>query len=249
MKKLFVLIVVIFSFSLLFGAEKKMTVEKILDHVDKLYRSKTSHAEVEMIIKTPHWKRNMKMEMWTEGMKKTFIVILAPRKDKGVATLRKDREMWNYFPKINKVMKIPPSMMMGSWMGSDFTNDDLVKETTRREDHTFKLLKKNDKDHYYIELEPKKSAASVWGKIVSKIRKSDLLPVKEEYYDEKGKLMRVMTFDDIKEMGGKKFPTKMTVNPLSKKGHSTTVIYKSAKFDIKLKKGTFTLRNLQKKRR
>ena len=107
-------------------------VDKILDRMDKLYRSSQSSASMTMKIKTPHWEREMKLKSWTKGLEKTFIVIDYPRKDKGVATLKKGNEMWNYFPKINKVIKVPPSMMMGSWMGSDFTNDDLVNENKEK---------------------------------------------------------------------------------------------------------------------
>jgi len=251
MKK-FILLSTVFAafFLLLAGEEKTPSVKDILDRYDKLYRSDTSYAEMEMIIKTPNWERTLKMRAWSETMEKTFITVLSPKKDKGISTLKKNKEMWNFFPKINKIMKIPPSMMMGSWMGSDFTNDDLVKESTMLEDYTGTLISPPEKDdaHYYIELTPKETTASVWGKIVITVRKSDYLPVYEEYYDEKGRKMRFRKFSEIKEMGGKIFPTVMEIIPLNKKGHSTKLIYSDAKFNLKLHKDTFTLRNLQKKR-
>src|SRR6056300_1016740 len=108
-------------------------VEGILDRVDRLYRSDTTFSSIEMNIKTPNWERTLKMDVWTRGLEYTFVVIESPPKDKGIATLKRKNSMWNYFPKINKVIKIPPSMMMSSWMGSDFTNDDLVKENTLRD--------------------------------------------------------------------------------------------------------------------
>ena len=115
-------------------------VETIIKRIDQLYRSETSEAEMEMHIVTPHWERTLAMHVWTEGMDKTFIRITAPKKEQGVATLRIGNEMWNYLPKTNKVMKIPPSMMMGSWMGSDFTNDDLVRESSMLEDYTYQFV-------------------------------------------------------------------------------------------------------------
>ncbi|HSA33861.1 MAG TPA: outer membrane lipoprotein-sorting protein [bacterium] len=224
------------------------TVEEIVKKSDELYRSKTSYSEMEMQIETPDWKRTMKLKAWTEGMKKTFITILEPKKDAGIGTLRMDTEMWNYFPKINKVMKIPPSMMMGSWMGSDFTNDDLVKESSLLDDYTYKLIAGPDATKYYIELIPKEKTASVWGRIVITANKGDYLPVAQEYYDEKGTKVRLMTFSDVKMFGGKKIPAVMELRSLTKSGNKTTIIYGDVQFDVKLDADTFSLRNLQKQR-
>ena len=115
-------------------------VQAIIKKVDQLYRSKTSSSSMEMEIVTPHWQRTLAMNAWTEGMDKTFFRITSPKKEQGVATLRVENEMWNYLPKTNKVMKVPPSMMMSSWMGSDFTNDDLVKEFSLFEDYSYELI-------------------------------------------------------------------------------------------------------------
>ncbi len=235
----------------LFSQAAELTVQDIVKKVDELYRSSSSYAEMEMQIETPDWKRAMRLKAWTEGMKKTFITILEPKKDQGTGTLRMDKEMWNFFPKINKVMKVPPSMMMGSWMGSDFTNDDLVKESTLMDDYSAKLVTPQGSDQakfYYIELIPKEKTATVWGRILITANKSDLLPVSQEYYDEKGVKVRVMQFTDIKTLGGKTLPTVMELNSLSKPGNRTRIIYKDLQFNGKLDPETFTLRNLQKQR-
>ena len=134
---------------------ESLDVQRIVERMDKLYRAETSYAEVEMDIVTPHWERTLTMRMWTEGMDRTFIYITSPKKDAGIATLRKGTEMWNYFPKINKVMKVPPSMMMGSWMGSDFTNDDLVKESSYTEDYDPTLGEPERDDVYELVLTPR----------------------------------------------------------------------------------------------
>ena len=133
-------------------------VETIVKKIDQLYRSETSHADMEMHIVTPHWERTLAMTVWSKGMSKTFIRITAPKKEQGVATLRIGNEMWNYLPKTNKVMKIPPSMMMGSWMGSDFTNDDLVRESSMLNDYTYQFVTPEDAapDHLYVQLTRKK---------------------------------------------------------------------------------------------
>lgn len=222
-------------------------VDKILDRMDKLYRSSQSTASLIMKIKTPHWEREMKLKSWTKGLEKTFIVIDYPRKDKGVATLKKGNEMWNYFPKINKVIKVPPSMMMGSWMGSDFTNDDLVKENTKKNDYASKIIKETQTE-YHIELIPNPKTVTVWGKIILKVEKKRLLPIVEEYYDEKGELVRNMVFSNIKKMGNKELPLTMTLNPFKKKGNQTVVEYTEIDFNTKIKDSFFSKRNLQKRR-
>ena len=150
------------------GGEQLHDVESIVKKMDQLYRSETSHAEIEMQITTPHWERTLAMTVWTMGMDKTFIRITEPKKEQGVATLRIGNEMWNYLPKTNKVMKIPPSMMMGSWMGSDFTNDDLVKESSMLNDYTYQLIKPANAvpDYVYIQLTPKEDSPIVWGRLL-----------------------------------------------------------------------------------
>ncbi len=227
-------------------------LKTLIDRLDKLYRADTSYTDLEMTIITPNWERTLAIDSWTEGMDKTFIHIKSPRKEKGTAFLRIDKEMWSFFPKINRVMRIPPSMMMSSWMGSDFTNDDLVKESTFMEDYTFKLIDpENAKpDRVYVEMIPKETTITVWAKIIIEAEKDRLIPVQQIFYDEKGQAMRTMDFSVVKEIGGRLVPTVMEVLPLTekKKGHKTTIVFKSAQFNQDLPKDLFTLRNLQRKR-
>jgi outer membrane lipoprotein-sorting protein len=231
-------------------AAEATDIDTIIDRVDKLFRSDNSYSELEMEITTPNWKRTLRMNMWTEGMDKTFIRVTHPRKDAGMATLRIDTEMWNYFPKINKVMKVPPSMMMSSWMGSDFTNDDLVKESSLKKDYKARLISPEGGDPglYDIELVPHMDSPIVWGKLIFTVRKSDYMPLKEEFYDEKGQLMRIMEFTDVKDFGGRRIPAVMEMVNLAKEDNKTIIRYNHAEFDIKLKRDTFTLRNLQKRK-
>lgn len=205
-------------------------------------------TEVEMEIINPNWERTLKMNIWTETMKNTFIDILYPAKEKGSGTLRKGTEMWNYFPKVGKVVKVPPSMMMSSWMGSDFNNDDLVKETTLSENYSAKFINSADKNLHVIELTPLKTTVTVWGKIVLTVQKKDLMPVKEEYFDEKGAQIRTLNFSDYKTMGGRLIPAKLELVPTGKANQKTIIRYLAAKFDTKLPDDTFSLINLQRKR-
>jgi len=232
------------------AADEHVDVKTIIDRMDKLYRSDASYADVEMIVVSEHWERTLAMDIWTEGMEKTFIYIKGPKKDEGIATLRIESEMWNYFPRINKVMKVPPSMMMGSWMGSDFTNDDLVKESSLLKDYHHRLMhpENEEPDQYYIELTPKSDTPTVWGKIEITIRKADYIPVTQVYYDEKGRKMREMLFSDARTFGDRTIPSVMEMLPLNKEGQKTVIRYKDINFDEPIDKDVFTLRNLQKRR-
>lgn len=228
----------------------QLNVNEIVKHIDELYRSESSYSELEMEIVTPHWERTLKMKAWSKGMEKTFIRILEPAKEKGVATLRIGNEMWNYLPKTNKVIKVPPSMMMSSWMGSDFTNDELVREFTWTEDYNFELIEPEDAkdDLLYIELIPKEDLPIVWGKIILAARREDYIPVWEKYYDEKGKLMRVMNFKNIKTFDGKEIPAVMELIPQDEKGNKTVIRYLDLDFNINVSDDIFSLRNLRSRR-
>lgn len=217
----------------------------LLKKIDELYRSDTSIASMKMQIITPNWQRTLEMQSWTRGMDDTFIRVLSPRKDRGVATLKKDKEMWNYFPKINKVIKVPPSMMMGSWMGSDFTNDDLVREVSLVQE--YHVDKVTDGGNFRLTLTPKQNTVTVWGKIEIVVNQQSLLPLEQSYFNEKGEKVRTMTFSEIREFSGKKMPAIMTMEPLNKSGHKTVIEYVDAQFDVALDKNVFTLRNLQKR--
>lgn len=242
-------------FTLLFcvlalAEEQTSDIRAVIKHIDQLYRSETSHADMEMHIVTPHWERTLAMTIWSKGMDKTFIRITAPKKEQGVATLRIGNEMWNYLPKTNKVMKIPPSMMMGSWMGSDFTNDDLVRESSMLNDYTYQFVTPEDAspDHLYIQLTPKEDSPIVWGKIVAAVRSDDYIPVWQHFYDEKGTLMRVMNFKDLKTFGDKTAPAVIEIIPQNREGHKTIVRWLNATFDLDIDDKIFTRRNLQKRR-
>ncbi|MHC4883904.1 MAG: outer membrane lipoprotein-sorting protein [Planctomycetota bacterium] len=233
------------------GAEERGgddLVKNLLQRADRLYRSETSQATVRMEIQTPHWKRTLRFEITTEGMEKTLIRILAPKKDRGISTLRVKREMWNYFPRINKVIKVPPSMMMGAWMGSDFTNDDLVKESTLLDDYTGRMLE-GDQAFHHIELTPKTDAISVWGRITMKMHKKHLLLHEQVFYDERGRKVRTLTFDAIAPLGNRTLPTRLTLTPHTKTDYRTVLTYEEASFDHALGKNTFSRRNLKKRLR
>jgi outer membrane lipoprotein-sorting protein len=246
---LFLLLVPFLAFSTTKSQNPQTRAEEIVRKVDELYRADTSKALVEMEIITPHWQRTLKMNAWSKGMDKTFIRILEPPKERGIATLRIGNEMWNYLPKTNKVMKIPPSMMMSSWMGSDFTNDDLVKEFTFIDSYHFELTTpaNPEKGTLYVKCIPKEGLPIVWGYIIVAVRETNYMPLWQKYYDEKGKLMREMVFKEVKKFGGRTIPSVLELIPTTKEGHKTILHYLEAQFDIPLAEEIFSLRNLRER--
>jgi outer membrane lipoprotein-sorting protein len=223
----------------------EITARELIDRVDKMYRWDSSEGSMTMKVETPDWTREMALEIWSKGEKKTFIRILAPKKDRGVATLRVAKEMWNYFPKINKVVKVPPSMMMGSWMGSDLTNDDLVRETSLVDEYDATL--KTLPDSYFLTLVPKAETATVWGRIEMTIDRASSLPIEQTYYNEKGVKVRIQKYLDVKTFDGKKLPSRMEMIPLSKPGNKTSIVYEKIRFNTRPDEEIFSLRNLQKR--
>ena len=197
-------------------AKPKLTAKQILDKVDDLYRGKSSHAKMSMKVVTEHWTREMKIEGWSKGKEKSLMRILAPRKEKGTATLKSGDNIWNYLPKVKRVIKVPSSMMGGSWMGSHFTNDDLIKESRMADDYDFKVTfegKREGVEVSEITCIPKPDAAVVWGKLVVNVRTEDLQPLTVLYYDEDMELARTMTFSKFKTMHGRLLPSIMRIVP------------------------------------
>jgi hypothetical protein len=215
--------------------------------LDRLYRSDSSYSEMQMEIVAPDWSRTLDMQVWTVGTDKVLVRILAPKKDRGVGTLRLGNEMWNYLPRVDKIMKIPPSMMMSSWMGSDFTNDDLVHEFTLVDDFDFSLVRPEGarEDLLYLEARPKPGVPVVWSRIVAAVRASDLIPVWEQYFDDRSQPIRRMEFSDVKKFGNREIPATLTLVPANKKGQKTVLRYKIIEFDRPVDAGIMTLRNLR----
>ncbi len=233
----------------LLHAQPEADATAIVKKMDELYRSSSSYAEILMKIETPNWKRSLKIKSWSLGDKKTFLRILEPKKERGIATLKIGNRMWNFLPKIDKIMKIPPSMMMSSWMGSDFTNDDFVKMYTFIEDYHFKKIDwtEKKKNIIYIECIPRQGRPIVWGKRILAVYEDSSLPIWEKFYDGKGKLVREMIYKDIKTFGKRSIPSVIELISTAKKGNKTIVIYSDAQFDIDVDRQIFTRKNLRKR--
>jgi len=224
------------------------TMEELLNAADDIDRGDKSHVTIEMQVKTERYERTMKVESWAEGKDKTLIRILEPAKDAGVATLKVDDNIWNYLPKVDRTMKVPAGMMGGSWMGSHFTNDDLVKESRMADDYSGQITEKpaaNGTGQWTIELTPKPDAPVVWGKVVVKIS-PDKIPTEITYFDEKGALVRTMSFSDITTVDGRAMPRVMTLVPADKPDEFTKIIYDQIDFNADIPDGTFTQQALKR---
>jgi Outer membrane lipoprotein-sorting protein len=221
----------------------------IVDRVDRLLRGNSSQGTVTMEVVTADWSRSLDMAIWSLGTKYALVRVLAPRKDAGMATLKSGGDLWNYLPRVDRTIRLPPSLMSSAWMGSHFTNDDLVKETRLVDDYdiaiTFSGIR-DGVDVWEFTLTPKPEAPVVWGKIEEQIRKKDLMPLWGRYYDERGELARTMTFADFTNMGGRLVPAVMTVVPADKPGERTVLRYTSLKFDVPLEPSFFSLQRLQR---
>lgn len=219
----------------------------IIRKVEDNLNGKTAVMKISMTVKTKRTQRTMKMESYSIGKEKSFIKILYPGKDKGITFLKIDNTMWQYVPRIEKTIKIPASMMLQSWMGSDFTNDDLVKESSISEDYTTTLLGET-KDVYQVELRPTEEAAVVWGKIIMEVSKQYYLPTKVGYFDEDDMLIRELFYTEVQPFGDRFYPTKWMMIPKepAKVGHETIIEISDAVFDGQVSESYFTKRALKR---
>jgi len=202
-----------------------------------------------MVVKTEHYTRTMTMENWTKGKEMSLVRILSPLKEKGTVSLKNENTMYTYLPKTDRVIRLTTGMMMGSWMGSHFTNDDLVRESRLSEDYDPQILYEGVRDGENIiefALVPKPDAPVVWGRIVITVRTGDLLPLASFYFDEDMVLARTLTFSDIREMGGRLIPAVMHMVPADKPEEYTELIYERIEFDIELPDSLFSLMQLRR---
>jgi len=227
------------------------TATEIIDRANLKMQGNTNQAEMVMKIIRPDWSREVSMKSWAMGTDYSLVLITAPARDKGTAFLKRGNELWNWQPTINRVIKMPPSMMMQSWMGSDFTNDDLVKESSVVEDYTHEILKDttiNGRESWKIELIPKEDAAVVWGKVEAYIDKKDYLQLLFKYYDEDGYLINTMVMSDIRELGGRTIPALLEMIPADNRDQKTVIDYKSLQFDTPIEESFFSIQNMKRVR-
>ena len=205
--------------------------EDIIKKLDQNMRGENVSMKMTMKIVSMGYERTMKMQSWSEGTKKSFTKILYPPKDRGITFLSLNNQMWQYVPKIERIIKIPPSMMLQNWMGSDITNDDMVKQSSVVEDYDAKILKKVD-SIVTLELIPKEDAAVVWGKIITNVDTKTFTALKDIFYDEDMKEVRIFYYDKVKKIDKYYIPTVWRIQPVDKKNNYTEIILEDVKYDI-----------------
>lgn len=215
----------------------------IVKKADEKMRGATSQAE--LIIRTirPSWTRSMDVKVWMKGNDFSMILIQSPAKDKGIVFLKRKKEVWNWMPALERTIKLPPSMMSQNWMGTDFTNDDLVKESSVVTDYNHSFLGDtviDKRDCYIIQMIPKPEAAIVWSKLIVCIDKKDFLELHTRFYDEDGKIVNIMNAYDVKMMDGRLIPTRFEMIPMDKKNQKTEMRYKAIQFNRPIADGFFT---------
>jgi outer membrane lipoprotein-sorting protein len=222
---------------------------EILDAVDDVFRSTSSRSVMKMTVQTEHYKRTLKMESWSKGEDKSLVRILEPLKERGTATLKSGKNLYTYLPRTDRTIRLTSGMMQGSWMGSHFTNDDLVKESRLADDYTYKITFEGERGGQgviEITLTPREEAAVSWGRIVVTVGAKHSLPLEQRYYDEDQALARTVTFSQIKELGGRRVPTRMRMVPADAPAEFTQVDYEQIEFEVKLKDATFSKASLKR---
>ncbi|MFA6317630.1 MAG: outer membrane lipoprotein-sorting protein [Elusimicrobiota bacterium] len=246
----------------------ELGVTEIVDRANKALRGDSSRGRVSMTITNPSWERTLEIEGWNRDRRLALIVVHAPPKEKGDATLRRGSEMWLWMPRAERVVKIPANMMHSSWQGSDFTYEDIVKADSIVKDYSHRLVAKTrealpaketerlglgagGRVLYIIEGTPKPAAPVVWGKVLftaAVYGGGEVVPVREEDYNERGELIRTITLSEVSRSQGRLVPLRLECRPSRKPGQSTVLRYKELEFDLELKDSFFSLKELQRKR-
>ena len=224
-----------------------VSAQDLIESTWNQLRGQASQGVVEMTIHRPSWERQMRMRSWTQGRSQSLIRVLAPAKDRGNGTLKKAQDMWTYNPKINRAIKLPPSMMAQSWMGSDFSNNDLAKSDSILEDYTHRIVDTEThagKIVYIIQSTPKPGAPVVWGMQELKIREDSIL-LQETFFDEERLPVKVMSTQDIQNLGGRLFPTIWIMRSSDSQEEYTRLHHVSLEFLDELPQRIFSLRNLR----
>lgn len=221
---------------------------EIVRKADQKMRGESSKTEATMTIVRPDWERSISMKTWSRGTDYALILITAPARDEGTAYLKRGNEIWNWVPNVGRTIKLPPSMMMQSWMGSDFTNDDLVRESSIVTDYEHELLGEEtirDYETYKIEMTPTPDAPVVWERVLIWISKEEFLQLRIEFYDERNELINTMIASDITEFDGRRLPSRMEMIPADKEGHKTIMEYQSMDFNEEIPESFFTVQNMR----
>lgn len=230
------------------------SARELAERVEATFRGESGFLDATMIVMSPRLPepRRMRFQSWDDRRgKRSFIRVLEPAKDRGTGFLKLDRNLWSYIPRVERTIRIPPSMMLQSWMGSDFTNDDLVRESSVLDDYDHAWVGvdpgRGGSRAWVIEYRPREGAPVVWGRILAWIDPHKLAPVRQEFFDEAGVKLRVMTLGDFRDVGRRSYPHRWSMTPLDKPGHETSIEVNEIRFDEAFSDDLFTQRNLTRR--
>jgi outer membrane lipoprotein-sorting protein len=243
LKAIFILSVVSIS-----AIAQQQTAKEIIKKANDLMQGQTNESYMRMSIVRPTWQRTIAFHSWGKSNEYSMAIITEPAKDKGQTFLKRKNEIWNWVPNIQRMIKLPPSMMSQGWMGSDFTNDDLLKAASIVEDYDHTLLGSevcNGEDCFKIKLIPKPNAAIVWGSLIKWISKKGYFQMKTEYYDEDNILVKTESASSIKNMGEREIPTHFEIIPADKPGNKTIIDFDKATFNKPIDDGFFSQQNMK----
>lgn len=230
-------------------AQEPPSLDSVTTRIDALFRSSATSGRMEVTIVTPSRTRTLRMHMRTRGEDRALIVIEAPARDEGTATLRRDRSLWNYLPRIDRTMRVPPSMMHSSWMGSDLTNDDLTQASTFRADYDGTVVGRSDRPAgWLVRYDAHEGVVGLWLRVEYVVSDDGSMPLEARFYDRRLELARTMRFEDVAEMDGRTIPTRLVIVPADREGHRTEMRYLSVDFDADVPESTFSLTALESDR-
>ena len=222
-------------------------VDRLLRSYDDLYDSAGTTARIEISIVTPKKTRTLRLRFWGKDENRALMVIDAPPRDAGTATLKVDKNLWNYLPKISRTIRVPPSMMMGSWMGSDLTNDDIVRDSSYEDDYESEVVgRSEDPPGWKVRMNARPDAVGLWNSVEMVFAYDDWLPVMAQFFDRKDRLSRTMRFEEVKVLGGRRIPTLITIVPEREEGRYTEFRYLDVEFDVELSDDMFSLSRLER---
>ena len=249
LKKMFLAILVgLLISSGILTAQDSFSAKEIIDKADKNMEGESSISTMSMSIIRPSWERTLEFKNWVMGSEYALTLVTAPAKEKGQTFLKRGNDMWNYLPKIGRLIKLPPSMMSQGWMGSDYSNDDVLKESSLVDDYNHKIIANEtieSKDCHKIEMIPHEESTIVWGKLITWVSKDDFLFLKTEYYDEDGYLVRTELGKEVKMMDGRMIPTILEIIPADEPDQKTMVHIKTMEFNVNIKESFFSQQNMK----
>ena len=231
------------------GKRQVPSVARVAERMDLLYRSTSAEGKMSLQVVKPGRTTHMGMDFWSKGTERALIVVRSPARDKGISTLQIGDDLWQYLPRISRTMRIPPSMMLTSWMGSDFTNDDLVKDASYRDDYRGKFIgATEDGAHLRYRFEAKTDHAGLWKRIDLVLEPKEMVPTSEVYFDRRGRVARRLTFEDVTSFGKRRVPARLTMQTEAKPEQHTVLTYETIAFDAGVSSAMFSLSQLERRR-